>query len=582
MQMTGRAWWLAITALLSLTVGILAENGFLRIFGASWFALLFGFFLYGRVTLGAYKNRLSFRPSFEPAAVARQGEDLKLQIEGFALVPGGLWMASIEPIVTGRLEKPNGEKPRWERDEESGSWHLRQTYRPTHPGEVRLLGMRVRLVDSFGWFESFWHIGCPLKIPVCPARIASQRRGRGGKKKANSLWKPGLFQYDRSGQSLEFFGLREWIPGDSQRRIAWKQSLRRDQMLVRETEWEVPLTINCLVDAGPANRYRGTTQSSIFDQMIPLVMTTLQNALEGHNPIGLSLVDPGNEEFLAPGVGKIHMTKCELALARKSGRIPPQVDAPPDSLIAQAEPILQALFPAELDPATNNLPLWNSWVEGFPAWTPHPTWRRKLDTRRWWFWLVGPLGWAGLPVVFALTEKERRLSHARKRIATLLCASQGLAPGALERLLQDDLYFSGKLTDFLAQLGLEVGIPDHGFANDARLQTTVGHHLAGTLRRKLAYARDHQVFLLFVSSQTLIMGMGPLLESLRRAISLGHKVWVIDLNPDTSASTSWAGAYKDLHRILGKIGVSTLEGNLKDLKNHWETRLEKEGFLGKR
>lgn len=584
MRLTGRVWWIGITALGSVGLGIVIDHGFLRIFGFLWIILIFVVYFYHLYCLKRWLGKLQIQASFGKHLTGRIGEPLELQMEGRFLSPGGFWNVTAEPVVTGRY--------RWDMTREKpwvfspgGLWQRTRYCVPAFAGFVEILGFRVMGWDVFGWYETVVFLPFRKRIPVCPSRMAGTKSSRGGKKASNLLWKPGIFQVDRSGKSLEFLGLREFVAGDSPRRIAWKPSLRRDSLLVRETEWEVPIVVNCLVDAGMANRFRHDGQMSDFDEFQGLIMTVAQAAMESSNPFSLALVDPGNEAHLKSGIGKIHLTKTELAIAEKSAQIPPNPSAAPDTILPEAELLLESLYPSEMDPFGNRLPLWNSWIEGFPAWSPHSDWRRKLDARRWLFWFAGPLGWIFLPVVFGLTEKERKLSLARKRVARLLCSLGKLPPGSFERLLQDDSYFSETLTWQLGSMGLTLSAAGGDPVATLEEQLLMGNHLGGTLMQKVSQAKDQQVFIVLIQSKTLYLGMGPLIEALKRARCLGHRVMVLDVVSTRAAgklSLSMGSSLLDLKEVIQKSGVAYIHGTPPEVQNRFESQIQKEGFLGRR
>jgi uncharacterized protein (DUF58 family) len=57
----------------------------------------------------------------------------------------------------------------------------------------------------------------------------------------------------RAGSGTELFGVREYRPGDSLRRIHWRSSARHGELIVREFEPPGVQTLGILVDPSPAN-----------------------------------------------------------------------------------------------------------------------------------------------------------------------------------------------------------------------------------------------------------------------------------------------------------------------------------------
>ena len=58
----------------------------------------------------------------------------------------------------------------------------------------------------------------------------------------------------RAGSGNELFGIRQYRPGDSLRRIHWRSSARRGELVVREYEPPGVQTINIVVDPAPPTR----------------------------------------------------------------------------------------------------------------------------------------------------------------------------------------------------------------------------------------------------------------------------------------------------------------------------------------
>ena len=110
-----------------------------------------------------------------------------------------------------------------------------RSYRFTPPkrGPLEFVGFRVATRFPFGLFSKALWIEAPRGALVFPAldpvpaaapRLGALRRGD---------WRAGP-----SGQSPESAGLRSYAPGDAQRRVHWRASLRRGALLVREQEQE--------------------------------------------------------------------------------------------------------------------------------------------------------------------------------------------------------------------------------------------------------------------------------------------------------------------------------------------------------
>src|SRR5207302_354096 len=59
---------------------------------------------------------------------------------------------------------------------------------------------------------------------------------------------PGMHRLYRPGSGSELLDLRDYQPGDPPRTIAWKVSARRDKLITKELEREVPVRCTLLLD----------------------------------------------------------------------------------------------------------------------------------------------------------------------------------------------------------------------------------------------------------------------------------------------------------------------------------------------
>jgi uncharacterized protein (DUF58 family) len=67
----------------------------------------------------------------------------------------------------------------------------------------------------------------------------------------------GLHGRRRVGQGETFWQFRQYQPGDQRRDIDWRQSAKRDETFIRQTEWEASQTVWLYRDATESMNYRG-------------------------------------------------------------------------------------------------------------------------------------------------------------------------------------------------------------------------------------------------------------------------------------------------------------------------------------
>ena len=148
-----------------------------------------------------------------------------------------------------------------------------------------------------------------------------------------------------SGEGIEFAEIREFRAGERVRRINWRASARRGQLLVTdrhpERSSEVVVFLDSLTEAA-------TDQESTLDLAVRAVATLAGAYLRGRDRVGL-LNFGGELEWVLPSAGpRQHYRIIDAVLSSESGRffrwrdprlIPRRV-LPPQSLIVALTPLL--------------------------------------------------------------------------------------------------------------------------------------------------------------------------------------------------------------------------------------------------
>jgi uncharacterized protein (DUF58 family) len=116
------------------------------------------------------------------------------------------------------------------------------------PGVLRFEGVTVRVADLAGFFYRRLFVRQPVEILVLPPLTDDEGRQRGAKR-FNTLPPPGIHRLRRPGGGSELLDLRDYRPGDPPKTIAWKASARRDMLITKEFESDVPVRCVLFVDA---------------------------------------------------------------------------------------------------------------------------------------------------------------------------------------------------------------------------------------------------------------------------------------------------------------------------------------------
>src|SRR5262249_19605884 len=95
--------------------------------------------------------------------------------------------------------------------------------RPPAPGRARFEGLRLRLADLQGFFYFETFVAAVVEYRVLP--VLTDAGGRpAAHKRHNLLPPPGIHRLRRPGSGSELLDLRDYLPGDPPKTIAWKVS----------------------------------------------------------------------------------------------------------------------------------------------------------------------------------------------------------------------------------------------------------------------------------------------------------------------------------------------------------------------
>ena len=131
----------------------------------------------------------------------------------------------------------------------------------------------------------------------------------------------GSIRTGRAGSGLATLGCREYTPGDDIRRINWRASARRDDLIVNLYEQERMTDVNIIVDAR-AHMHLQIGEVKTFDLVVRGAAAIASHFLRQSNRVGL-LVYGDTINWTFPGSGRLQMERLlhALALARPSNRL---------------------------------------------------------------------------------------------------------------------------------------------------------------------------------------------------------------------------------------------------------------------
>lgn len=176
-------------------------------------------------------------------------------------------------------------------------------------GLYRLEKVAVEIHDPLHLAPRRLELPCPSEVLVLPryediSRLEILAR--------RTLPMPGTARARRGGAGLEFYGVREYRPGDAVRRLAWKIWARRDEPAIVEFEEERATEVAVILDVR-ARAYWGTAPE-LFECAVRAAAALAQYYLrQGHR---VALLKYGAVlDWVFPGYGRQHGERILRELA---------------------------------------------------------------------------------------------------------------------------------------------------------------------------------------------------------------------------------------------------------------------------
>ena len=124
----------------------------------------------------------------------------------------------------------------------------------------------------------------------------------------------GVVKANVGGSGLDFFGCREYVPGDDVRRINWRAFAHWNELVINEYEQERIADVTVILDA----RQRVNTRiggTAVFDHAVRAAASLALHFLEQGNYVGL-LIYGNYLDWTLPSTGRAQKERILEALAR--------------------------------------------------------------------------------------------------------------------------------------------------------------------------------------------------------------------------------------------------------------------------
>jgi uncharacterized protein (DUF58 family) len=433
-------------------------------------------------------------------------------------------------------------------------------------GTLRFEGLTLQMADLQGFFYHTTFLRRVVQYPVLPSLLDVGGSGQ-TVKRHNLLLPPGIHRHRRPGSGTELLDLRDYRPGDPPKTIAWKVSARRDRLMTKEFESEVPVRCTLFVDTSDSVRV-GPPGRNALGPLVEIAAAVTQAAMDRRDLTGLCRFDERGSTYVRPARGARHLVRLLNLLAEAGSLAPAAGEARVRKLLPLGYALAWELYPDYLQADLNRFPFWLAWL-----WPPAPyTLLRPGASDYVYHWLpfllplyglvgfilIGMgffnladlLGDFGLPperlliflagaVIASLFlfiripsawffPRRRRWLRWRKQLAALLSVRYGLAPGGLGLLLEDDERFGFYLQRFLSEHHVPYPLPLYDrqgryvFASPGKVKV-----LASALLRSVGKGHDNELFVLLADLLELTDELEPLLRAVKVALARHHRVMLV-------------------------------------------------------
>ena len=477
---------------------------------------------------------------------------------------------------------------------------IEYTIHPKAPGVVRFEGIEFRTADLCGFFyrRSFFRL--PTEYLVLPPLTDDDGTQRANKR-FNTLPPPGVHRIRRAGSGTELLHLRDYLQGDPPKTIAWKASARKDKLITKELESDVPVRCVLFLDASNSTRL-GTVGNTPLAKLAGIGAGVLQAAASDRDLVGLTVFDETGAKVQKPARTRRHTMQLLRIFAETAGRPAETTDGDAATLQRYAYSLAQDIYPDMLDKRLNSrpfglfwIPLLDSrlkWLLILPLLWQIFTWkaegfntvvRTTLDITRprslndlpaflivFLFLMLAPTVLTGiywfLFGIRGFLPTRRKLLSERKQLGALFAGRDGDTPASIERCIHDDEFFAAKASRFLVE---------HHHQPPPKLFEPNGDYrfrcpekipvLAAALLRTIGMARDNELYIVLADLVELNDDIEPLLKSIRVARGKHHQVlvllpWPEDLPPPRDPRAPADGVPKKNRTTLGSVIQFTLVG----------------------
>lgn len=343
-------------------------------------------------------------------------------------------------------------------------------------GRMTIPGVRLTVKDEYGLFRYDQFSKLVQTYRVLPTYYESGEL-RPNIKRNNSLPRQGIHRMQRAGMGSELLELRDYVIGDPPKSIAWKVSARRDKLLTRQYESEVPVRVHLIVDGSMPTRLGGYG-FRLIDQVNYVAASVAKAAINVGDPVSGALIDESGVKRLPWMSGDRGLMDFLRALADFSIAAPPEAEKVTPYMMQCALALCRQRYPELLDSRFNFSP-------------------------------------------FRFQSESRN----RHRMANVFGELYQLTPRELMECVCSEATLARQMRKFLWQEGLAWMHPVAPVA--AEPPTAVGERvkrICDCIHRSVVHARDNELFVILADLLSYQWNFPQFARSVRMARAKHHRV----------------------------------------------------------
>ncbi len=425
-------------------------------------------------------------------------------------------------------------------------------------GHIRFEGIAIECADLQGFFYYKTFIREESKYSVFPPVVHLRGEHR-SEKFLNSLPPPGLHRLRRPGGSGDLLELRDYRPGDPPKLIAWKPSARRQKLLTKELECEVPQICRIVIDTSNSVLLQQPS-ASLLQQLLHYAATIAHLAFARRDHVGITYFNEHSFKSLPFGRTARHASQVSATLVELGNLRPdlPNEKVKPNLRVAAT--LAATIYPEWQQAPYNSTPFkmyWEPLLDRFRFFLVLPflclpllIWFTPLRSlaiaiskdsvggskRSWQLmflvislapFVIGLLLWI-LSSLSSWLIGNTAEKKSRKKLAVLYTFLDNGNPARIAAYLHNDTLFLERTHQFL-NLHHElfpIELFDHHGNYRYRSEKKI-EPLCQSIQQILHHAQDNQLIVVLVDLFELEGYLDPLLRTLRTAKAHHHEVVVI-------------------------------------------------------